>query len=138
MKNAKGALKQSVLDWYIQIRTKLSPQAIQEIANQPKVTKTLFWSTLKPMVACFFCKTVHVATVAREQRRKKFKNKPEMIDYCALWQCEMSHIRSNQRLGSTILSPEDAIEAFKNHVLKAVSMGVKKCVTNTLYQRCPP
>lgn len=91
---------------------------------------------------------------------RNFKNESEMTDYCAQWQCELSHISSNQRLkssalqpwqcllfisehrgktqGQRFLSPEDAIGASTNHVLKAVLIGVETCFDNFLrrMQKC--
>jgi len=62
-------------------------------------------STLKQIVACFFGKTGHVTTVPLEHHnlfvwslRRNSKNEQEKTDHCAPWQCELSHISSNQCL----------------------------------------
>ncbi|KAF7264150.1 hypothetical protein GWI33_000580 [Rhynchophorus ferrugineus] len=99
----------------------------QDKPNPTKVVRARI--TSKKMVACFFGKTGHIATVPLEDRRTEKKNKRRRIvlhhdnpssytsaqtrDYLSTQNIELNKLR-----GQRFSSAEEAIEAFKNHVLK--------------------
>ena len=65
------------------------------LRRKAKSNENCLWSTLKPMVACFFGKTDHVATVPLEQcctinsewYCNIYLEKFETTNHCSQWQC---------------------------------------------------
>ena len=98
---------------------------------EPNPTKVVRGrSTAKQIVACFFGKTSHVATVPLEHRRTvhsewhttfclpkvcgviRKTNKRKRIIHCSPWQWELSHIGSTQRLFGRPKRPIDAVQSW--------------------------
>lgn len=154
--------------------------------NEPKPTKVVrSRSVAKKMIACFFNKTGHVATIALEDRRtvnaewytticlpevinelrKSNRNRRiilhhdnasahtarQTIDYLKQQNVElMTHCPyspdlspndfflfpniKNKMRGERFASPEEAVEAFKNHVLEVPASEWQKCF-NSWFER---
>ena len=67
--------------------------------DKPNLTEILSGKCIsKQMVVCFFGKTGHVATEWYITISLKKFEKQEKTIHCSQWQCELSHIGSNQRL----------------------------------------